>query len=74
MNLYKRRKGGTLKIGDGFCCHNSCECNSIGLMQPTLSNIGEPGCQLTIGENVGISTLVIRINWEVSIWCNGIIE
>lgn len=73
LNLYKRRKGGTLRIGDGFVCHNSFECNSIGLIQQTLFNIGEPGCKLIIGNNVGISGSTILANREVTIGDNTII-
>lgn len=73
LNRFKRRTGGTLVIGNGFACHNSFECNSIGLIQPTLFNIGQPGCRLIIGENVGVSGSTVMVDKEITIGDNTII-
>lgn len=55
LNIYKRRSCGMLVIGKNFDCHNKFNCNSIGLIQPTLFNISYPGSLIKLGDNVGVS-------------------
>lgn len=73
LNYCKRRSCGRLQIGKYFDCHNNFNCNSIGLIQPTLFNISYPGSMIILGDNVGVSGSTFNAMKSITVGDNTII-
>ncbi len=71
--LLTNRSSGRLVIGNNFCCLNKIKSNAIGLIQPCVFNVLDPGSSIVIGDNVGISGSTICASKNVTIGNNVII-
>lgn len=71
--LFRKLRGGTLKIGKDFKCNNVVNSNSIGLIQPCVFNIEMEGSEIIIGDNVGISGSTLNASSRIQIDDNVII-
>jgi acetyltransferase-like isoleucine patch superfamily enzyme len=58
--------GGKLRIGEGFKMNNGSLHNQIGRQQPCFF-VANNGGQITIGDNVGISSTAIHCNKRITI-------
>ena len=71
--VFLKHNGGTIRIGDGFCCNNSIRSNSIGIIQPCVFDIAVDDSQIIIGNNVGISGSTINASKRITIEDNFLI-
>ena len=65
--IFAKHYGGTITIGNNFCCHNRIDSNSLGLIQPCVFNIAIDNSIIRIGNNVGISGSTINAASSITI-------
>lgn len=73
LRIVHPQNKGELIIGKNFRCNNHFLSNSVGILQPCLYNISEPGSRIRIGNNVGISGTTINATTTITIGDNTII-
>ena len=71
--FFAHHKGGSLIIGNRFCCNNKINSNSLGLIQPCVFNIAIDNASIIIGNNVGISGSTINAAKKITIEDNVLI-
>ena len=65
--ILSRHPGSSIQIGDGFSCYNSPRANLIACAQPCVVRTLTDGASISIGDDVGMSAVVVVASSRIEI-------